>query len=419
MKQHHLGTTQELHACLHRNACVASTSSQTAQSHTVIGDAAVSLPVTGLRSPLDNPCAQSQQRMQSSFSATPTHTMRLDGPSEWPAPPFVSRDPWAREDGGITPVRIETLRGFDVEGEMLAFDAKRESLIFRFDNSGGALRVQFQRFRRLTLLDPLTHDSAGTAARSAFAAHLRKYKIALTGEGKLSGRTAGHVETRHGLFLFTPDDDDKTLQRSFVPACAYTRCVLGPSVEEDAAMRWISTPQALMAAVEETQGRRKVIAIGEAIYNLGVISARQLAVALETQGEAKKVPIGEMLVAEGLLSRADLRTALGHKMGYPLVNLANFPLTPEALGQLPMESAFECNALPLFARDSRFVVAVDNLARVAQLASLPELAGIKVIPVLARQSHIEVALLRAHHEFGSRAWHAPHQSWKLTAPMPA
>lgn len=345
--------------------------------------------------------------------------MRLDGPSDWPIPPFASRDPWGGDESAATPVRLETLRGFDVEGQMLAFDAKRESMIFRFDDGGGALRVQFHRFRRLTLLSPLSNDAAGAATKMAFASELRKFKIALTGDGKLSGRTAGHVETRSGLFLYTPDDDEKTLQRSFVPACAYTRCVLGPSVEEDAAMRWISTPQALVAALDESTERRKVIAIGEAIYNLGVISARQLSVALASQGTARKVPIGEMLVADGLLTRADLRTALGHKMGYSLVNLAGFPLDSDALEKLPLDSAFGCNALPLLSRGLQLVVAVDNLARVAQLAALPALAGIKVVPVLARQAHVETALLRAYHEFGSRVWNAPKQGWRLTAPMAA
>ncbi len=345
--------------------------------------------------------------------------MRLDGPSDWPTPPWATRDPWGADDGVGTPVRLETLRGFSVDGQMLGFDAKRESLIFRFDDTGGALRVQFHRFRRLTLLGPMAESAAGAEARMRFASELRKFKIALTGDGKLSGRTAGHVETRAGLFLYAPDEDERSLHRAFVPACAYTRCVLGPSVEEDASMRWIATPLALEAALEESLERRKVIAIGEAIYDLGVISARQLTLVLESQGDARKVPIGEMLVAHGALTRADLRTALGHKMGYPLVNLATFPLNPDALQKLPLDAAFECNALPLMVRGTHLVVAVDNLARVAQLAALPALEGIKVVPVLARQTHIETALLRAYHEFGSRVWNAPQQNWRHTAPMAA
>jgi hypothetical protein len=359
------------------------------------------------------------QDMNSQFHATPTHTMRLDGPSDWPLPPFASRDPWGQEDGPSTPVRIQTLRGFDVDGEMLGFDAKNTSLIFRLSDQGSALRVQFHRFRKLTLSAPLADDDAGTAARITFASQLRKFKIALTGDGKLSGRTAGHVETRLGLFLFTPDDDECSLQRSFVPAGAYTRCVLGPSVEEDAAMRWINSPTALFAALEETQSRRKVIAIGEAIYNLGVISARQLAVLLNDQGAARKVPIGEMLVSQGLLSRADLRTALGHKMGYPLVDLTNFPIQTEALEHVPPDAAFEFNALPLLLRNQQLVVAVDNLARVAQLESMPLLSGLRVFPALARQSHIEAALVRAYQNFGQSVWQAPPSVWGLTAPMAA
>ncbi len=296
---------------------------------------------------------------------------------------------------------------------MLGFDLQRNSMIFRFDDQGSALRVGFHRLRRLVLLDPLTDETA----RMTFASHLRKFRIALTGDQRLVGRTAGHVETRAGLYLFVPDEDERTLHRAFVPAEAYTRCVLGPSVEEDAAQRWIASPEALAQVMDSTSLRRKVIAIGEAIYDLGVISARQLSSTLARQADVNRVPVGEMLVADGLLSRADLRTALGHKMGYPLVNLANFPIDSNALERMPLDMAFECNALPLMLRDKKLVVAVDNLARVAQLAGLPSLAGLKVMPVLARQHHIEAALVRAYQAFGSRVWSEPRQNWKHTGPM--
>lgn len=356
----------------------------------------------------------------SHFAPLPTHTMRLEGPLDWPVPSFASRTAWD-EDEAITPVRIETLRGYAVDGEMLGFDLARQSLIFRFDAEGRPLRVHFHRFRRLTLLQPLAATPVGTLAKATFASHLRKFRIALTGNGKLLGRTAGHVETRDGLFLFTPDDDERTLQRTFVPSMVYTRCVLGPSVEEEAALRWATSPETLMAAIEETQQRRRAFAIGEAIYNLGVISARQLTVALTAQGSAsRRQPVGEMLVADGLLSRADLRTALGHKMGYPLVHLGCFPLDPTALHKLPLDIAFEWNALPLLLRPQQIVVAVDNLARVSQLAALPELQALKVVPALARQAHIEAALLRAYQTYGGEGWNESRSTtWKSTSPMAA
>jgi hypothetical protein len=367
---------------------------------------------------LRNPGGLHRPMTTSIFSPTPTHTMRLEGPSDWPAPPFASGNPWGEDEGPLH-VRIETRRGVAVEGQMLGFDLKRGSLIFRFDQHGSALRVQFRRFRRLTVLEPLPSTPAGAEIKLAFAAQLRKFKIALVGDKRLDGRTAGHVETRDGLFMFTPDDEERTLHRSFVPASAYTRCVMGPSVEEDAALRWVTTPLDLTAKLESAQQQRRVLAIGEAIYDLGVISARQLAMMLESQGTPSSAPLGEMLVGAGLLSRADLRTALGHKMGYPLVDLQRFPLNPAVLERMPPEVALECNALPLMMRGPDLVVAVDNLARVAQLAAHPALMGTRIVPVLARQSQVEGAIVRAYHDFGSSVWGSPHQGWRLTEPSKA
>lgn len=355
--------------------------------------------------------------MDSRFSPTPTSTMSLDGPLDWPLPPFVTRQPWAHADAGTAaqPVRIETPRGIQVDGEMTGFDLLRESLIFRFDADSRPLRVAFRRIRRLTIMAALTDDEA----RLAFASQLRKFRVALTGGGVLTGRTAGHVETRAGLHLFTPDDDESTLYRAFIPAGGYTRCVLGPSVEEDAALRWIARAKDLARELDDGTLRRKVLAIGEAIHDLGVVSARQLSVALLRQGEQQRVTLGEMMVSEGLLSRADLRTALGHKMGYPLVDLRHFEFDPAALRFVPLDMAFECHALPLLLRRHNLVVAVDNLARVAQLGGLASTDGLKIVPVLARRLHIDAALVRAYHEFGAQVWNEPQRAWKLTAPMAA
>ncbi len=353
--------------------------------------------------------------MNSRFDPTPTSTMSLDGPLEWPLPPFASRQPWADEEGSAMPVQIETPRGYEVNGQMTGFDLQRESLIFRFDSEGASLRVAFPRMRRATLVVPLADETA----RLGFTSQLRKFRVALTGGGLLTGRTAGHVETRAGLYLFTPDDDEYTLYRAFIPTGAYTRCVLGPSVEEEAAQRWITRPQDLAQALDTGTLRRKVLAIGEAIYDLGVVSARQLSVTLERQSTKQRVALGEMLVTEGLLSRADLRTALGHKMGYPLVDLRQLEPNPAALRLVALDIAFECNALPLMLRQLNLVVAVDNLARVAQLSSLPSTQGLKIVPVLARRHHIEAALVRAYHEFGARVWNEPQRAWKLTSPMVA
>lgn len=342
--------------------------------------------------------------MHSHFAPLPTRTLALEDPCPWPHPPFGSPRDWAVDDGEVRPCRIETLRGVEVDGQMLGFDLDRRSLIFRFDDEGGALRVHFARFRRLTLLTPLPAVSQASLQPNTFSPRLRKYQVALYGsDASLDGRTAGHVETPAGLFLFTPDATDRTLLRVFVPTAAYSRCVLGPSVHEEAALHWNTDPEALWAAVEQP-GLRKVVPIGQALFNLGLVSARQLAAFLQLQASDRSKPIGEMLVLAGLISRADLRTALVHKMGYPLVDLSRFPPEPAALKTLTMDAMLEANALPLLRRDGRLVVAVDNLACTARLQDLATPERLRIVPVLALKAHIESALVTMLHASDASFW---------------
>jgi hypothetical protein len=344
--------------------------------------------------------------------------MSLDGPCAWPYPPFGSARDWEIDEGEYRPCRIETLRGVEVDGQMLAFDLDRRSLIFRFDDEGGALRVHFARFRRITLLTPLPTHSEFSQQPNTFSPRLRKYQVALNGGGdvRLDGRTAGHVETPAGLFLFTPDPHDRALQRVFVPTAAYTRCVLGPSVHEEAAVHWHATPQALLAAVEQ-QPLRKVLPIGQAMFNLGLLSARQLAGFLKLQSAERSTPIGEMLVIAGVISRADLRTALVHKMGYPLVDLSRFPSDGAALRELTMDAMLETNALPLLKHAGQLIVAVDNLACTARLQDVVG-RKLRVVPVLALKAHIESALVTMLHDGDASFWRyeeAP--AWRNTEVM--
>ena len=48
---------------------------------------------------------------------------------------------------------------------------------------------------------------------------------------------------------------------------------------------------------------------------------------------------GELLVKGGLLSRQDLQTALARKMGFPVVDVASFPIEADALRKIPFAMA--------------------------------------------------------------------------------
>ena len=324
---------------------------------------------------------------------TPFPTLdELPEQSEWPAPPFAWRHLRAPANDLVQLCRVEVDGGQAIEGDMVGFDPVGLTLGFRSSPQGPSTVLPFARFRRLVMTLPLRPAPPIPGApieRMPAAAQEREYHLQLTGGGELTGRTAGRVETPHGLYLFKPVDEEASLQRQFVPRSAYTECQFGQSAEEIAASRWIATPGALLEALERQQ-RMPVLPLGHALRELGLLTKDQLARALARQPE--NVALGDMLVANGLISSTDLKTALAHKMGYPLVDLARFPIEPEAVAKLPRRLALEYRAMPLMLHRKQLIVAVHKPSRAARLLELHGLAD--VVAVLAPKAQIMIALAR-------------------------
>ena len=291
---------------------------------------------------------------------------------------------------------------------MLAFDPIAGRLSFRTSAAGPAATLPFSRFCRLTLttpLQPALQIADAPVERVPAAAQEREYRLLLSGSNRqLIGRTAGYVETADGLYLFTPVDEEASVQRVFVPRSAYSRCGFGTSAEEVAATRWIASPGALLEAIER-QHRMPVPLLGEAMLALGLLTQGQLNRVLATQTGDK--PLGELLVAAGIISRADLQTALAHKMGYPLVDLRHFPIDPAAIAKLSHRVAMGYRVMPLLLDKDRLIIAVDKPSRAIKLNALHAYAQIKIVPVLASKTQI----LRALERLSSDVWssHVSHR----------
>jgi hypothetical protein len=313
------------------------------------------------------------------------------GEWHWPMPPFAWRDAAADHDVA-QPCRIDTLHGTDVTGELLHFDPAAATLQFRTGTTRGGVTLPFARIRRLMLTTPLRPSPRFAGAppeRVPAAAQERDYRLEGDDHPPQAGRTAGHVEREEGVYLYLPEDDERSLLRVFVPRSAFDRCTFGPSAEELAAEQWCASPPQLLEAIERQQ-RTPVLKIGHALLELGLVTPRQLERALA--GKPPDVPLGEMLVAQGLLSSSDLQTAIAHKMGYPLVDLTRFPVDPHAARRLPLRVALECRALPLLVHGDRLIVAVDRPSRTNKLRAVNSIAQLTLVPVLASRSHIMTAL---------------------------
>jgi len=319
----------------------------------------------------------------------------FEEPWQWPSPPFSWRHVTPTSIDNEQACQIEAPHGVTVDGHMLRFEPKSNSLIFRSPTTGPAGRLSFAKIRRLTLTAPLEPKPRFVDAPPELvpaAAQERDYRLQpANGEAPITGRTAGYVEAKEGLYLFAPSDEGRSLFRVFVPNSAYKRCEFGRSAQEIAAERWIVSPRELLAAIERQQSM-PVLPIGQALLLLGLVTHGQLERALAQHSD--DVPLGERLVADGVISNADLQTAIAHKMGYPLVDLTRFPLDPRASDLVPHELALRCRVLPLMKCDRRIIVAVDRPQRVAKLQTLSVLSGLKLVPVLAMKSEIMRALTR-------------------------
>ncbi len=315
-------------------------------------------------------------------------------PWQWPAPPFAWRHRAAPDVDTAQPCRLESLSGSVVIGDLLGFDAAAQTLVFRSTDGGPEATLSFRRFARLTLTTPLIpalQIAGAPAERVPAAAHERDYCLSSSRVGalRLSGRTAGHVETAAGLFLFTPVNDEAALHRVFVPRSAYAQCEFGESAEEIASRRWIASPRELLDAIERQQ-RMPVLPLGQSLLALGLVTQGQLDRALARQ--PGNIALGEMLVAEGSVSRADLQTALAHKMGFPLVDLAHFPIDSKALEKLLPRDAVRFRVVPLMLDGERMIVAVDKPARIMKLRALNVFSQLNIVPVLAPRVQISLAL---------------------------
>ncbi|MBL8307958.1 MAG: Flp pilus assembly complex ATPase component TadA [Rubrivivax sp.] len=165
-------------------------------------------------------------------------------------------------------------------------------------------------------------------------------------------------------------------------------------------VRQIITPEELAEAIDQ-QARMPMVRIGQALTALGFISEAQLEDALVQQREDRGVPLGELLVRRGMVSRADLQTALARKMGYPLVDVMQYPPDAEAVARLPYALAARVPALPLMVRAGRLVVAVEDPSNRAKLDELEFAAQCKLVPVLARSNVLLGAVDRAYEKVGA------------------
>lgn len=368
-----------------------------------------------------------------SFYDTRPPTLDEQNPNAfwWPTPPFAAYP------------QVETSSG-PIKGLLEGMNQKTtRTLLMHFDLRGGMISVQvargqkpitvrFQQFRRLDLDEPINPDAANTAdPHAALLSHHPVSPFIVTyGDGAvLEGSTIGHVELEQGLFLFPPLGNVGSVSRMFIPRHAYRNYSVGNRVgeilvaqasvsagelnqvivEQDKLRKrklgdvlvsnQIITPEQLIEAID-MQSKLPVMRLGESLVALGMITDDQLREALQLQSKAQGMPLGELLVNKGLVTRENLQTALAHKMGYPIVDTATFPVESAALKIVNFALAERLAVLPLILRDGRLVVAMEDPTRRAAISELEFATQTKVVATLAKLGTVVNALAPAYRHHG-------------------
>jgi len=325
--------------------------------------------------------------------------------------------------------------------QLLEFDLEREEVSVHVPGVGRPIALKFSQLGQLTLDEPIRPEQTASGdPHEALLAHRPEaaYLIKMTDGADLQGLTVGHVEVQQGLFLFPPQDQTGVTSRMFIPRHAYQNFTVGArmgeilvdqahvtdlqvsmAVQTQTELRQqrigdvlvnhqIITPEQLLEAIE-VQRNLPVMRLGEALIALDLITATELDNALRLQAEDKGIPLGELLVRNGVITREKLRTALAHKMGYPMVDVLTFPIDVEALKVVPHAVALRLQVLPLLLRQGRLVVAMDDPSRRNLITELEFLTQLRVVPALPQIGALGSGLAQSYHKHGldTDATHSP------------
>ncbi len=350
----------------------------------------------------------------------------------WPTPPFACY-PGPAPSSQPEPCEVEGLNGKTLVGRLMYFSPATAIVKLRVVPTRGTITLRFDQFRRLRLLHPLSPLPDDPNLPQADVLHQRPalpFRVRLKGIEPLEGLTVGHVETEYGMFVFEPLDMAGNVRRSFFPRTGYDSARVGQRIGEALVEQSVATPEQVQEALAEQQQLRSqqlgdmlvvrqvitpeelaqaidqqakmpMVRIGEALIAMGFITETQLELALQQQKADRSVALGELLVRKGMVTRQDLQTALARKMGYPLVDVVQFPCDAAAIQRLSYAIAQRLPALPLMLHGGRLVVALEDPSQRLTVDEIEFASQLKVVPVLARAGSLKGAIDSAYEKVGA------------------
>ncbi len=334
----------------------------------------------------------------------------------WPEPAHLRL---SGSGGAAEPCEIEFNDGTVERGDLLRFTGRDEHLVFRPHSDHPRyptkIVVKISRFKRLRLTSPVTMQALEGEALgidgSSPTLQIQVYNVEFADHEIESGDTNGFVRNAIGLFLFINQPEDR-LQRVFIPEPAIAYFQAGDPigrllVEENA----VSEEQ-LAAAVEKQQEMRRLVLgdylideglidqkqldaalayqrtkpslrLGEALIELGSIQSETLQIVLARQRANRGRPLGQILVDMGVLDSTTLNKIHAKKMGRPVVSLATFTPSPDAVRLVKASAARRLGVMPLAIEHGDLIVASESQLDAAAINELTLSTRMRVVQVMA------------------------------------
>ena len=338
----------------------------------------------------------------------------------YPTPPLCIVPTEMRVQRGENVV-LELNNGHKLTGKLEKFDSEKGNISVLVDGADKPKINGMHEIRLLRIPTPrrwiLDEDSILTQAKGVkVTTEPLEYEIELTDHTTLEGTTHGFRNGRHGIYLF-PVLEQNEYNHLFVPNSAITRHRIGKhlgqqlvkdkvisdrdvaivlmeqqdnrsrSLGEHLAMTAVVSPDQLVKAIKR-QTSMPHLQLGEILIQEKLITSEQLENALIQQKKQRTKTLGELLIDKGLVNQETIQQSLATKLGFPFVDLHQFPLDLTVLNLIDKEFALSHNVMPLHHHNDKLVVAMLDPTKWETIESLQTRTGFNIEPVIAIQVDI-------------------------------
>lgn len=137
--------------------------------------------------------------------------------------------------------------------------------------------------------------------------------------------------------------------------------------------------------------------LGELLIERGLINQQHLDKALALQKE-KGGLIGQILVEMGFVKEEDIAQALTAQYGFPYLPLANYEISPDSIGIIPLRVARQYMLIPIDKIGNNLTLAMSNPLNTAAIEDIEMLTNCNVQAFVSTFTDIRKAIERYYKE---------------------